>query len=48
MKTVLGNLFSNCVKYHDLTKPDPYIRVFYRKLDRKVQIDVEDNSQCVQ
>ena len=47
MKTVLGNLFSNCIKYHDLTKPDPYIRVFYRKLDRKVQIDVEDNGQGI-
>ena len=47
MKTVLGNLFSNCVKYHDLTKPDPYIRVFYRKLDGKVQIDVEDNGQGI-
>jgi signal transduction histidine kinase len=47
MKTVLGNLFSNCVKYHDLTKPDPYIRVFYRKFDGKVQIDVEDNGQGI-
>ena len=47
MKTVLGNLFSNCVKYHDLTKPDPYIRVFYRKLNGKVQIDVEDNGQGI-
>lgn len=47
MKTVLGNLFSNSVKYHDIGKPDPYIRVFYRKLEDKVQIDVEDNGQGI-
>ncbi len=47
MKTVLGNLFSNSVKYHDLTKPDPYIRVFYRTIKGKVQIDVEDNGQGI-
>jgi len=47
MKTVLLNLFSNSVKYHDISKPDPYIRVSYRKLDGKVQIDVEDNGQGI-
>lgn len=47
MKTVLGNLFSNCVKYHDMSKPDPFIRVFCRKLDNKIQIDVEDNGQGI-
>ena len=47
MKTVLGNLFSNSVKYHDLGKADPYIQVFYRKLEGKVQLDVEDNGQGI-
>lgn len=47
MKTVLGNLVSNCVKYHDIGKPDPYIRVFFRRLEMRVQIDVEDNGQGI-
>ncbi len=47
MKTVLGNLFSNSVKYHDLSKPDPYIRVFYRTMKGKLQIDIEDNGQGI-
>ncbi len=47
MKTVLGNLFSNSVKYHDLGKPDPFIRVSHRTLAGKVQIDVEDNGQGI-
>ena len=47
MKTILANLFSNSVKYHDISKADPYIRVSYRKLDYKIQIDVEDNGQGI-
>ncbi|MBL7863782.1 MAG: HAMP domain-containing histidine kinase [Cyclobacteriaceae bacterium] len=47
MKTVLGNLFSNSVKYHDISKPDPFIRVYCRSMEGKVQIDVEDNGQGI-
>ena len=48
MKTVLGNLFSNSVKYHNIQQPDPYIRVVYRMVNEKVQIDVEDNGQGIE
>lgn len=47
MKTALGNLFSNCVKYHNIQQTDPFIRVAFRKVNGKVQIDVEDNGQGI-
>ena len=48
MKTVLGNLFSNSVKYHNIHQTDPFIRVIYRVTNGKVQISVEDNGQGIQ
>lgn len=47
MKTALGNLFSNSVKYHNVDQPDPFIRVAFRRVNGKVQIDVEDNGQGI-
>lgn len=47
MKTTLGNLFSNGVKYHNIHQPDPFIRVAFRRVNGKVQIDVEDNGQGI-
>ena len=48
MKTVLGNLFSNSVKYHNIHQADPFIRVVYRIANGKVQLSVEDNGQGIQ
>lgn len=44
LKVVLSNLISNAVKYHDYLKSDQYIAVRFDKIDRDVQITVEDNG----
>ncbi len=48
MKTVLGNLFSNGVKYHRIDQADPYIAVYFKTLpNNMVVIEVEDNGQGI-
>lgn len=47
LKVVLGNLISNAVKYHDDTKPDQFIAIRFEKVDRDVQISVEDNGMGI-
>ncbi len=47
MKTVLGNLFSNSVKYHRVHQADPFIRVSASGNKSEVKIVVEDNGQGI-
>jgi signal transduction histidine kinase len=47
MKIVLGNLVSNAVKYHYLNQPDPFIRITRKRMDKVVEIRVEDNGQGI-
>ncbi|MCK6618439.1 MAG: HAMP domain-containing histidine kinase [Cyclobacteriaceae bacterium] len=47
MKIVLGNLIANAVKYHDVSKPDPLIRVQFERHGRSVKVVVEDNGQGI-
>ncbi len=41
---ILKNLISNAIKYHDLDKSDPFIRVSLKYFKHEVEIKVEDNG----
>ncbi len=47
LKTVIGNLFSNSVKYHRITQQDPFIKVLFRIQNKSVIIELEDNGQGI-
>ena len=47
MKIILGNLISNAVKYHDLTKHSPFIAVSCKRGKGACTIMVEDNGQGI-
>lgn len=44
LKIIMNNLISNAVKYHDLQKPDPWIKIDFQKNSNLFQITVEDNG----
>jgi signal transduction histidine kinase len=44
LQTVLGNLFSNAIKYHDYSKAAPYLRVGYQEVRGRHCIEVSDNG----
>lgn len=45
--TILNNLISNSVKYHDLTKPDPFIKISFHKSGHMITIIVQDNGSGI-
>jgi signal transduction histidine kinase len=47
LKTVIGNLFSNSVKYHRIAQQDPFIKVLFRIQNKSVIIELEDNGQGI-
>ena len=47
LTTILNNLISNSVKYHDLKKEDPYIKVGFQKTGNIIQIAVSDNGHGI-
>ncbi|MDN4166716.1 HAMP domain-containing sensor histidine kinase [Cytophagales bacterium LB-30] len=47
LKIILQNLFTNAIKYHDLSKPDPYIAVRVRMEHKQVVIQVIDNGEGI-
>ena len=47
LKIILNNLLANAVKYHDLEKADPYIKVTFKKSGNNVAIAVEDNGKGI-
>ena len=44
---ILNNLISNAIKYHDISKPQPFIQVTVEEKDKQVQIEVSDNGQGI-
>lgn len=47
IKIVINNLVTNAVKYHDLTKEDPYIKINAHHKNGSVHIDVIDNGSGI-
>lgn len=47
MKTVVGNLFSNGVKYHRINQADPFIKVTASRSSSVVTLRIEDNGQGI-
>lgn len=48
ISVILKNLIGNAIKYHDLNKPDPFIRVSIQYFSHEVEIKVEDNGLGVE
>lgn len=46
-RAIMSNPLSNAIKYHDLRKPEPFIRVGALYHNGKIELDVEDNGQGV-
>ena len=47
MQVVLNNLISNAFKYHDLSKPDPWIKIVATKDSKRTTIQVHDNGSGI-
>ncbi len=47
LKVILNNLIANAIKYHDLTKEDPYIRLKASANGKSNEISVSDNGQGI-
>jgi signal transduction histidine kinase len=47
MKIILNNLMANAVKYHNLSQPNPYIRVSFKRTKSVVEIAIQDNGQGI-
>lgn len=47
IEIILSNLLGNAIKYHDLSKPDPYIVVEIVQRNRNIAITVKDNGKGI-
>lgn len=47
LQVVISNLISNAVRYHDVRKPEQYIRLQYQVNGHVISIKVEDNGQGI-
>jgi signal transduction histidine kinase len=47
MKIVLSNLIGNAVKYHNPSQPNQFIKVGFKRINRLVEITVEDNGRGI-
>jgi signal transduction histidine kinase len=47
MKIVLSNLIGNAVKYHNPHQPNQFINVGFKRINRLVEITVEDNGRGI-
>jgi signal transduction histidine kinase len=47
IRIVLGNLLSNAIRYHNLTRIDPYVKVSAYKNNHALHLEVEDNGQGI-
>lgn len=47
IEVLLSNLVGNAIKYHDLSKPDPFIRVEIALKDNSIAISVKDNGKGI-
>jgi len=48
LKIILSNLITNAIKYHDLSKEDPYVYIHAVKSTDHVEISIEDNGQGIE
>ncbi|MDX1627075.1 MAG: PAS domain-containing sensor histidine kinase [Fulvivirga sp.] len=48
LRVILNNLITNAIKYHDLEKRSPYIKISAFQSNGHVQIHVEDNGQGIE
>ncbi len=48
LRIILSNLISNAIKYHDLSRDDPYIKVTFSKQGPEVSISVSDNGKGIE
>ena len=44
LKIILSNLIGNAIKYHNISKPNPYIEIKLEECDDQLKISVEDNG----
>jgi signal transduction histidine kinase len=47
LKIILNNLITNAIKYHDLNKTNPFVKISARKTENTVQLIVTDNGQGI-
>ena len=47
LKIILSNLVSNAIKYHDLSKKHPYVKIDFNKDGHDTEITVSDNGQGI-
>lgn len=47
LKVIFNNLISNAVKYHDLRKPNPYIRIGCNGNNGSYKVKIEDNGMGI-
>jgi signal transduction histidine kinase len=47
IRVVLNNLISNALKYHDLRKDNPYIKITCNTVDGEHQLRIEENGQGI-
>lgn len=41
---IVNNLVSNAIKYHDLTKPNQFIRIELKRKEGKINLEISDNG----
>ncbi len=44
LRIVLANLIGNAIKYADLTKPQPVVKIYSQPVEKGVEITIEDNG----
>lgn len=47
LKIILNNLITNAIKYHDLSKPSPYIKINAKSTHSWLHIEIADNGQGI-
>lgn len=47
VKIILSNLIANAVKYHNVAQEEPFIRIGFRLVADRVEIEVEDNGMGI-
>lgn len=47
LQIIFGNLISNSFKYHDFTKPEPFIQIYCEVVGDQLHIHVKDNGSGI-
>ncbi len=48
LNIVIHNLIANAIRYHDLSKPKPYVLITANVTNSDIKIEVEDNGQGIE